>query len=553
VSPADLVFTGGSVFTAGAASSSPGAVAVRDGAIVAIGGADEIAAHIGSGTEVIDTTGRLLMPGFQDSHAHPVQGGIELLQCDLTGAADAADCLRRIGDYATANPDEEWILGAGWSMEFFEGGTPTAALLDAVVPDRPVLLSNRDHHGSWVNTRALELAGITAATPDPADGRIERDAAGNPSGTLHEGAANLLAAVRPRVSADLAYRGLLRAQRELLAHGITSWQDALVGDGLGMPDAFEIYLRAIAEGSLVARVTGALWWERDRGAEQLPELVARRERVAAAADPARLHMPTVKIMVDGVAENFTAAITSPYLDAGGSPTANSGISFIAPAALAEYATALDAAGFELHFHALGDRAVREALDALEAARSANGARASRHQLAHLQIVAESDVPRFAELDAVANLQPLWACHEPQLDELTLPFLDPALADRQYPFGELDRAGARFAAGSDWPVSSADPLAGARIAVTRVRPESDAEPLGGREQALSLATALTAYTAGGAWVNGREAYTGRIEPGFRADLVVLDRDPFGDPAALDDTRVLSTWIDGRCVYDATARG
>lgn len=548
---ADLVFTGGSVFTAGAATSTPASVAVRDGQIVAVGSADEIALHIGSDTEVIDTTGGLVVPGFQDSHAHPIQAGIELLQCDLAGTVDADDCLRRISAYATANPDEPWILGGGWSMEFFDGGTPTAAALDAIVPDRPVLLSNRDHHGAWVNTRALEAAGITATTPDPVDGRFERDADGRPTGTLHEGAVGLVSAASPPIDPDLVYRGLLRAQRELLALGITSWQDAMVGNGLGLPDFFDAYVRAIEEGTLVARVVGALWWERDRGAEQLPELIARRDLIASLADPARLRMDTVKLMVDGVTENFTAGLTSPYLDADGHPTDNAGLSFIDPRSLTDYVTALDHEGFELHFHALGDRAVRESLDAIEAARAANGPRATRHQLAHLQIIAESDVARFAALDAVATIQPLWACHEIQLDELTLPFLDPALRDRQYPFGDLERSGTRFAAGSDWPVSSANPLAGIRVAVTRVGHDSDSEPLGGLEQALSMASAFTAYTAGGAWVNTRDESTGRIEPGFRADVVVLDRDPFaGDPTALDDTRVVGTWIDGRRVYDAT---
>lgn len=544
---ADTLFTGGAVFTAGWQRSKAQDVAVRAGEIVAVGESGSLADLAGPSTALVDLTGRMLLPGFQDSHVHPVQAGIELLLCDLTRATDAGDCVRIVAEYAASHPEEPWILGAGWSMEFFPGGTPTRQALDRVVPDRPVALSNRDHHGMWVNTRALELAGITDRTPDPSDGRIERDRDGVASGTLHEGAVGLLELVKPAIDDDLAYRGLLRAQDELFSLGITSWQDAMVGTGLGMPDAFDVYLRAVAEGTLRAQVVGALWWERDRGLEQLPSLIARRDRVAAAADPERLRMDAVKIMVDGVAENFTAAISSDYLDATGAPSGNRGLSFIDPAALRDYVTTLDAAGFAVHFHALGDRAVTEALDALEAARTANGHTSSRHQLAHLQLVASADVPRFAALDAVANLQPLWACHEPQLDELTLPFLTPALAARHYPFGELHRAGARFAAGSDWPVSSADPLAGIRVAVTRVEAGSNEPPLGGPEQALPLSTALEAYTSGGAAVNG-SATTGRIAPGYRADLVVLDRDPFdGPPEALDGTRVLSTWIDGERVF------
>lgn len=545
---ADLVFEGGRVFS-GDAAARPGSrsVAVREGVIVAVGSPEDVQPLVGPRTERVDTTGRLLIPGFQDAHAHPVQAGVELTQCDLSGTRDADECLRRIADYAAANPSEAWIVGAGWSMEFFPGGTPTRESIDRIVPDRPVALINRDHHGMWVNSRALELAGITVGTADPSDGRIERDSSGAPSGTLHEGAVALIAAVRPQISPELAYRGLLRGQQELLSLGITSWQDALIGDGLGLPDTFDIYRRAAAEGALIARVTGALWWERERGLDQVPELIERRDRVAATADPSRLAMDTVKIMVDGVAENFTAAISHEYLDATGSPSGNRGLSFIDPGALSRYVTELDAAGFAVHFHSLGDRAVTEALDALASARRTNGPSASRHQLAHLQLVATADVPRFAALDAIANIQPLWACHEPQLDELTLPFLDPELAARHYPFGDLLRAGVRLAAGSDWPVSSANPLAGIRVAATRVEAGSDAPPLG-PEQRLPLAPAFAAYTSGAADALGRGTSTGRITPGYRADLVVLDSDPFdAPPEGLDDTHVLGTWIDGRSVY------
>jgi predicted amidohydrolase YtcJ len=544
---ADLLFTGGSVFTAGWDASRAADVAVRDGRVVAVAAPGTLDDLRGRTTDVIDVRGRMLLPGFQDAHVHPVQAGVELLQCDLSGAVDGAECVQRVAAYAATHPDEPWIIGAGWAMEFFPGGTPTRDLLDAVVPDRPVALVNRDHHGMWVNSAALAAAGITAATRDPADGRIERDASGAPSGTLHEGAVGLLDHVKPAVTPELAYRGLMRAQSELLGYGITSWQDAMVGTGLGMPDAYDSYLLAIARGELRARVTGALWWERDGGVAQLPALIARRDRVAADADPARLRMDVVKIMLDGVAENFTAAMTEPYLDAAGVPTDNSGISFFPPAALADQVAAVVAAGFSVHFHALGDRAVREALDALEtlAALHAAAAHGAHHQLAHLQVVAASDVARFAALGAAANIQPLWACHEPQLDELALPFLAPALRERQYPFGDLLRAGARFAAGSDWPVSSPDPLAGIRVAVTRVGTAyPDAEALGGDAQKLPLAAALTAYTSGSAWANGRDTDTGRIEEGYLADLIVLDRDPFDGPAELlDDTHVMRTWVEG----------
>ncbi|MFI2411977.1 amidohydrolase [Streptomyces sp. NPDC018947] len=541
---ADLVFTRGPVHTGDAARTRASALAVTRGRITAVGH-DEVHELIGPGTEVVDLAGKLLLPGFQDAHIHAVGGGIELAACDLTGTVGAADCMARIRTYAEAHPDQEWITGSGWSMESFDGGLPTRQLLDTAVPDRPVFLTNRDHHGAWANTRALELAGLDRATRDPADGRIEREPDGTPSGMLQEGATALVARLIPPVTAADRLDGLLRAQRLLHSLGITGWQDALLGEFNGMPDPSHAYLAAARSGALTARVTGALWWERDRGAEQVPELVERRAELTHG----RFRAGSVKIMQDGIAENFTAAMTSPYLDGCGCATANSGLSFIDPLALRGHVTELDALGFQVHFHALGDRAVREALDAIEAARAANGWRDTRHHLAHLQVVHPDDVPRFARLGAVANIQPLWAAHEPQMDELTIPFLGPERAARQYPFGALQRAGATLAAGSDWPVSSPDPLAGLHVAVNRRRPDADDGRVLLPEQRLDLASAIAVYTAGSAFVNGHDD-AGVLAPGQLADLVVLDRDILtGPPEEIAAARVLRTYVGGELVHAA----
>jgi len=253
---------------------------------------------------------------------------------------------------------------------------------------------------------------------------------------------------------------------------------------------------------------------------------------------------------DGVAENFTAAMLEPYLDHDGCATHNSGLSFVDPIALRDHVTQLDAAGFQVHFHALGDRAVREALDAVQAARQANGPTDGRHHLAHLQVVHPDDVPRFAELEAVANMQPLWAAHEPQMDELTIPFLGERRASWQYPFGDLLRSGSRMAAGSDWSVSSPNPLEGIHVAVNRVAPGGDREPLYAHNR-VSLAEALTAYTAGSAYVNHLDETTGRLEVGALADLAVLDRDVFAFPTdEIADARVVATYVEGERVFSAT---
>ncbi|MFI9328371.1 amidohydrolase [Kitasatospora sp. NPDC052868] len=553
---ADTVFVGGRVFTATAAEPIEAAVAVRDGRITAVADEASVRLLVGRDTEVVDLAGGLLVPGFQDAHVHPAVAGVQMLRCDLSAQRTVAGYLEAVAGYAAAHPDARWICGGGWSMDVFPGGVPTRAMLDAVVPDRPVLLTNRDGHGAWVNSAALRLAGVDRDTPDPADGRIEREADGSPAGTLQEGAMDLVAAHVPVATADEAHAGLLVAQQHLFSLGVTSWQDAMIGAFPGNPDNYQVYLRAAREGALQARVVGALWWDRERGLEQLPELEERRR----GGRLGRFRATTVKIMQDGIAENFTASMLEPYLDRCGCPTGNSGLTFVGPEVLNEAVRALDRAGFQVHFHALGDRAVREALDALAAAREANGPGDNRHHLAHLQVVHPDDVARFAELGAAANIQALWAAHEPQMDELTIPFLGPERSARQYPFGDLQRAGTRLVAGSDWSVSSPNPLWGIHVAVNRAvpvdapnasadhRPREPFHP----EQALTLAQALTAYTAGSAWVNHLDDVTGTVEVGKFADLVVLDRDPFEHPAEeIGRTRVLRTYIDGRAVFTATS--
>ncbi len=545
---ADLVFTSGSVHLGNAARSRATAVAVTGERIVAVGH-DDVSELVGPHTEVVDLSGRLLVPGFQDAHVHPVGGGMELGACDLSGVVGVDDYRDRIVAYAAAHRGAEWITGGGWSMESFPGGTPDRAFLDALVPDRPVFLPNRDHHGAWVNTRALEIAGIDARTPDPVDGRIERDADGVPTGMLQEGAMELVAGHVPGATEADLVAALVRAQELLHSLGITAWQDAAVSGQGPLGDVAGAYRAALAQDVLTARVVGALWWQRDQGLEQVDRLLAIREELTSGPMAAT----TVKIMQDGVAENHTAAMLSPYLRRGcvcSSADIHTGLSFIEPTALRDYVTALDAHGFQVHFHALGDRAVRETLDAVGAARTTNGFNDNRHHLAHLQVVHPDDIARFRALGATATMQPLWAAHEPQMDELTVPFLGPERSSWQYPFGDLLRGGATLAGGSDWPVSSADPIQGIHVAVNRVAPDGEAEPFY-PEQRLDLAAALAAYTSGSAYVNHLDD-TGTISVGNLADLVVLDRDPFAGPAEeICHTRVEQTFVGGRRVYAAPA--
>jgi predicted amidohydrolase YtcJ len=547
--PADVVFTGGAVYTVDAARSWAQAIAVKGGRIVAVGTDDSVSDLIGPTTEVHDLRGRMLLPGFQDAHVHPPSGGLEMLECNLNEAYTQEGYERIVAGYASEHPDVEWIRGGGWSMDSFPGGTPTKDVLDRIVPDRPVYLPNRDGHGAWVNSRALELAGITRETPDPPDGRIERDVAGEPSGTLHEGAMDLVDKLMPPVTDQEWVEGLRVAQSYLHSLGITAWQDAIVG---GPYDTLDAYTAMAGRAELTARVVGSLWWDRHRGEEQIDELIARR----AASEVGRFRATTVKIMQDGVIEDFTAGVLDPYLDGHGEPTKNRGMSFVDPELLKASVTRLDAEGFQVHIHAIGERAVREALDALEAARRANGTNDHRHHIAHIQVVHPDDIPRFHELGVVANAQPLWATLEGQMVNLTIPFLGPERSAWQYPFASLVRSGARLAFGSDWSVSSPNPMWEMAIAVHRKEPLRYADMVGERatkeaflpDERIDLATAIHAFTMGSAYVNHLDDLTGSIEVGKEADLVVVDRNLFEQTLdELADAKVQLTMVAGAPVF------
>ena len=544
---ADLVLTGGHVHTVDPALPRAEAVAVAGERIVAVGSAADVAAWIGPRTRVVDLAGRLLLPGFQDAHVHPTTGGMDLLECDVREHLGRPQTLAAIAAYVAAHPEKEWIVGSGWYMGDFENGTPRREDLDAIVADRPAFLPNRDGHSSWVNSRALELAGIDASTPDPSDGRIERDPDGTPTGTLHEGAADLVERLIPSRTDTDWDEGFLAGQAYLHRFGITTWQDAIV-----TPTTLAIYRRAADRGRLTARVEAALWWERDRGGEQVEEFLA----VSRSLPPGRLRANSVKLMLDGVAETFTAAMVDPYLDASGQPTTNRGIDFIDPEALKDHVTRLDAAGLQPHFHALGDGAVRSALDAVAAARAANGMTDTRPHLAHIQVVHPDDLPRFAALGAVANAQPLWACHDPQMDVLTIPFLGPERATWQYPFASLLRSGARLAMGSDWSVSTPDPLVEIEVAVNRlIRHPLIHDPATFLPaERITLEQAIHGFTMGSAYVNHLDDDSGSISVGKLADLAVVDRDLFApDAGPIGDARVLATFVGGAAVFEDPALG
>lgn len=534
--PADLVLTGAAVYTVDAARSWAEAVAVRDGRIVFVGAAEGARAFQGPRTRVLELAGRMVLPGFHDAHIHPVSGGVELAQCNLNDLPDAAAVLAKVRACAAAAKPDEWVVGGGWALPVFAGGLALTETLDEVTGGRPAYLSAADGHSAWVNTKALAVAGVTGATEDPANGRIERNAAGEPVGTLRESAMDLVGRHVPPPSPALRLDGLGRALAKLAAAGVTAVQEA------SAPRAYlETYREAEQQGKLTVRVIAALSTDLTRG----PEQVAGLERLRADFTSPRLRPVAAKIFADGVIEGRTAAMIEPYLDRPGFR----GEPNLPAAKMNALVGRLAEAGFNVHVHAIGDRAIRETLDAMEAVRALRAARDLRFQIAHAQLIRPEDVPRFRTLGVVANFQPLWAYADPYIKDLTWPALRKELWDAIYPVRSVARAGGVVAFGSDWSVTSLVPLEIIQVAVTRQSPDEAPIEVMQPDERIDLSEALAAYTIGAAYAMGLEQETGSIEVGKRADLVVVAENLFDVPARrLGRSRVLLTLVDGQPVYE-----
>jgi hypothetical protein len=536
---ADLALRNGAIYTVDGARRWAETIAIDNGRIVYVGHDAGAKDYIGPQTEVIDLKGRMVVPGMQDVHIHPISGGIEAIGCDLNAAETVEEYIAIIKKYAEEHPNEPWIKGGGWSMASFgPGALARKELIDAVVPDRPVILWSRDGHTTWVNSKALEVAGITKDTPDPVDGRIDRDPrTGEPSGSLQEGASRLVSDKSPPNSDQVRDDGLRYAVKMLNGYGITGIQDANVDE-----DDLKTYRRLDDAGELSLHVVGSIWWERDEGLEQVEDI----KRLRSEYTKGRVDAGTVKIMQDGVMENYTAVVLEPYKLKDRKDVR--GIPMVEPELLKKAVTRLDADGFQVHFHAIGDGAVRQALDAVEAARTANGDLGHRHHISHIQLIHPDDQPRFRKLNVVANFQPLWAYADDYINELTLPFISRETAAYMYPIASMEKSGAVVAFGSDWSVSTANPFEEMETAITRMSSVGETDKPWMPEERISLPQALAAFTINAAYTNRNEKNAGSLEVGKLANLAVLDRNLFETPPTdISDTRVLLTLFEGKPVH------
>jgi predicted amidohydrolase YtcJ len=541
--PADLVIVGGRLWTGEAGTPSATALAVVDGRIAYVGDDEGALAHRGPQTRTLALKGQLVTPGFEDAHIHLMGGALSLDRVDLIEDGDVAAVQDHIRRFAADRPGSAWVLGRGWLYGSFPGGLPTKEQLDAAVPDRPAYMECYDGHSGWANSRALAAAGITRDTPDPTNGAIVRDARGEPTGALKESATTLVEKHVPVPGDAERYELLKRALRLLNSQGITAMQDA----GYGLADlARELPLieRALAEGLLTVRM---------RGSVQLTPgpvdtaAIAEARRLAERHHGPLLTFGAVKGYVDGVIEARTAAVLEPYED---DPAHGRGHPNWEPAALNAAVVEADRAGLQVWLHAIGDRGVRMALDAHEAALRANGPRDRRGRIEHIETIDPADYPRFKSLGVIASMQPLHADPNQNLFDVWARNLGKARASRGFSWGNVERAGGRLVFGSDWPVVTSDVRRGLYCAVTRKTREG--KPEGGwlPELAVTLESALRHYTVDPAYAAFDEDQRGSLRPGKRADVVVWSPDLLAaPPEAILTARVLLTLLDGRVVHRA----
>ena len=543
----NLILINAKIYTVNDQQPWAEALVISDGDIIFVGNNHDALNYKNSRSQIKDLQGKMLLPGFHDIHVHPVHGGVTYLQCNLSGIKGLENLLIKIQSCADNNPDSDWVLGGGWAIDNFAANTlPDKALLDQIITNKPIALKSSDGHSLWVNSRALKISKISAKTKDPVNGKIERyNQSSEPSGLLHEDNAMMLVMQhQPQLSEKELIDGLRYARNLFHSYGITGVQDAILKLEPGDPYyGLNAYKYLEANNELNLHVITAMFWKNGQPLE--PQLKNFIDVKNQQKDSELIHISAIKIWQDGVIETYTAAMIEPYSDREDNFR---GELQNTPNDLNDAVAALDAEGFQIHFHAIGDRAINVAFNSLENARYINGTRDSRHHISHIQVFQEKDINRFVELDVVANFQPLWAIRDEYITEHTYSKIGSQRSQWLYPIGSVHRTGAKIGFGSDWYVTSVNPLDGIEAAVTRLEPNGLTNiPLGKNEE-INLATAIKAYTINGAFVNFLDHKVGSIEIGKQADLIVLDNNLFDLPTSqINETKVLATLFNGLLVY------
>jgi hypothetical protein len=538
---ADVVVIHGKVYTVNPAQPWAEAVAIKDGKFIAVGSSQDILKLRTASTKVIDAQGHLVLPGFGDAHVHFMEGSMTLLGVKLDDAKTISEIQKRVKEFAASHPGDGWIQGMGWSYDAFgKTGLPDKKYLDEVVSDRPVFLSCFDGHTTWANSKALQMAGIDRDTPDPENGKIVRDTQGNPTGALKESASHLVRKVVPEPTRDEHMKALQAGLAEARSHGVTR----IHGAG-GDFEYFDLYDELRKNGQLTSRFYISYFLDPP---ELTPQILSSLDKARATYHDDWLAGGAVKTMLDGVVESHTAAMLTPYAD----DPAIKGKVFWEPAQYQATVTELDKRGYQIFTHAIGDGAVRLALDSYENMNKVNGTSDSRPRIEHIETITTQDIPRFGKLGVIPSMQPLHAYPDADTLEVWLKNAGLEREPRAFAWQSIAHGGGRLAFGSDWPVVTISPWPGVQTALTRQT--SDGKPAGGfvPAQRLTLEQAIEAYTMGVAHAGKREKMEGSIEKGKMADIIIVDQDLFQiDPHKIDQTKLMMTMVGGRVVYESEA--
>jgi len=540
--PADVIITNARIYTVNPQQKWAESIAVRGVKIIAVGERKQVEALRGPATKVIDAQGRLLLPGFTDCHIHFMDGSLGLTRVDLNGATTVAEIQKRVKAYADthpARPNDAWIQGMGWTYPTFgPSALPNKKTLDDIVPDRPVYLVAFDGHSSWANSKALAMAGIDRNTPDPPNGKIVRDENGDATGALKEAAGDLVGSKAPVPTRaerlDALRKGIHEANRVGLVRVHSAGQDF---------EYLDLYNELRNRGELTLRFYIAYFLDPPG---LTPQSTALIENARKQYNNDWIAGGVVKTMLDGVVEAHTAAMLAPYTD---DPT-QSGKLFWDPDKYKATVANLDARRLQIFTHAIGDKAVRLALDAYQNAAAVNHTKDARPRIEHIETISAADIDRFGKLGVVASMQPLHSYPDDDTLNIWSRNIGPERASRAWVWRSIQAKGGALAFGSDWPVVTLNPWPGVQTALTRQTSEGD--PPGGfiPQQRLSLEDTIRGYTLGAAFAGRREKTEGSLEPGKLADFILLDRDLFKiEPSEIGKTEVLITMVGGKIVYQS----
>ena len=524
---AALHFSGGVIWRS--AGSYAKSIRVEDGVIV------EIDSEAKPGDQLIDLAGAFLAPAFLDGHAHPLFAGREAQGPLVNGLQSVKEILTEVKRFADSNPNVSWIIGGAYEAAIIDRGDFLAEWLDEVVSDRPVVLHASDHHTIWVNSKALEIAGIGKSTSDPEGGSIERNSDGTPRGTLREPSAiNLILQHAPVRTIDEDVQAIKWACDQYLESGVTSAVDAWVEPGMA-----EAYIAAAKSGQLTIDMNLCFLAQPENWRENIQYFDVLRKEIGALGKDSRLHAKTIKMIGDGALSAGTAALLQPYLD---NPE-SSGLLIWSDEEMREAALRFDALGYQLHIHGIGDAAVRQALDVIQYVTEKNPKWDRRPVIVHAQLIDPIDLPRFATLEVIANFQPLWTYLDPMNKDLIAPRIGEERNNRQYQLASVQKSGARISYGSDWPVTSYLPLLALAVPTHRMDPLKESAPWS-IEESIPVEQSLAFYTEGVAFQLFAGQRTGKIEIGMVADLMILDRNPLTeDPREVGKISVLATYKGG----------